>query len=40
MIWRLTISYFTIALGFLVFSGWVRSGLKGVEDTVLPEPAG
>jgi uncharacterized protein (TIRG00374 family) len=40
MIWRLTLSYFTIAFGFLVFSGWVRRGLKGVEDTALPEPAG
>jgi len=40
LIWRLTLSYFTIAFGFLVFSGWVRRGLKGVEDTPLPEPAG
>jgi len=40
LIWRLTLSYYTLALGFLVFSGWVRRGLKGVEDTSLPEPAG
>jgi glycosyltransferase 2 family protein len=40
LIWRLTLSYFTLAFGFLVFSGWVRRGLKGVEDTPLPEPAG
>jgi glycosyltransferase 2 family protein len=40
LIWRLTLSYFTIAFGFLVFSSWVRQGLKGVEDTGLPEPAG
>ena len=40
LIWRLTLSYFTLAFGFLVFSGWVRRGLKGVEDTSLPEPAG
>jgi glycosyltransferase 2 family protein len=40
MIWRLTLSYFTIAFGFLVFSGWVRRGLKGVDDTPLAEPAG
>ena len=40
LIWRLTLSYFTLAFGFLVFSSWVRRGLKGVEDTPLPEPAG
>jgi len=40
LIWRLTLSYFTLAFGFLVFSGWVRRGLKGVEETSLPEPAG
>lgn len=40
LIWRLTLSYFTLGFGFLVFSGWVRRGLKGVEDTPLAEPAG
>src|SRR6476469_7422786 len=40
LIWRMTLSYFTIAFGFLVFSSWVRRGLKGVEDTPLAEPAG
>jgi uncharacterized protein (TIRG00374 family) len=45
LIWRLTLSYFTIAFGFLVFSSWVRQGLKGVEDSGLEnaglaEPAG
>jgi glycosyltransferase 2 family protein len=40
LIWRMTLSYFTIGFGFLVFSTWVRRGLKGVEDTPLPEPAG
>ena len=40
LIWRLTLSYFTIALGFLVFSGWVRRGLKGVDESPLAEPAG
>jgi hypothetical protein len=40
LVWRLTLSYFTIAFGFLVFSSWVRRGLMGVEDTPLPEPAG
>jgi uncharacterized protein (TIRG00374 family) len=45
LIWRLTLSYFTIAFGFLVFSSWVRQGLRGVEDaglerSGLAEPAG
>jgi uncharacterized protein (TIRG00374 family) len=45
LIWRLTLSYFTIGFGFLVFSSWVRQGLKGVEETGLEqsglaEPAG
>jgi uncharacterized protein (TIRG00374 family) len=37
LVWRLTLSYFTIAFGFLVFSSWVRRGLKGVEDHALSE---
>lgn len=32
LIWRLIISYFTIIFGTLVFSAWVRGGLKGVEQ--------
>jgi uncharacterized protein (TIRG00374 family) len=40
LIWRLTLTYFTLTFGFLVFSSWVRRGLKGVEETPLPEPAG
>jgi uncharacterized protein (TIRG00374 family) len=40
LLWRLTLSYFTIAVGFLVFSGWVRRGLRGVEEPTLTEPAG
>jgi glycosyltransferase 2 family protein len=39
LIWRLTLTYFTIALGFIVFSSWVRKGLKGVEHSPVPEPA-
>lgn len=35
LLWRLVISYYTIAFGALVFSGWVRRGLKGIEG----EPA-
>jgi uncharacterized protein (TIRG00374 family) len=32
LIWRLVISYFTIIFGTIVFSLWVRRGLKGVEQ--------
>jgi uncharacterized protein (TIRG00374 family) len=28
LIWRLILSYYTIAFGFLVFSRWVRQGIK------------
>ncbi|PKL93327.1 MAG: hypothetical protein CVV20_04245 [Gemmatimonadetes bacterium HGW-Gemmatimonadetes-1] len=31
IIWRLILSWFTIAAGFFVFSSWVREGLRGVE---------
>jgi uncharacterized membrane protein YbhN (UPF0104 family) len=40
LVWRLALSYFTIGFGFLVFSAWVRQGLRGVEETGLAEPAG
>ena len=40
LIWRLILTYFTLAVGFVVFSGWVRQGLKGVDQAVLAEPAG
>ncbi len=43
LIWRTILSYFTLAFGFLVFSGWVKQGIRGArglegleED---PEPA-
>jgi len=32
LIWRLVISYFTVIFGSIVFSVWVRRGLKGVEQ--------
>lgn len=32
IIWRLIVSYFTIIFGSVVFSAWVRSGLKGIEQ--------
>lgn len=31
LVWRCILSWFTIAFGFVVFSGWVRKGLKGIE---------
>ncbi|MBP6443648.1 MAG: flippase-like domain-containing protein [Gemmatimonadales bacterium] len=31
IVWRCILSWFTIAFGFVVFSGWVRKGLKGIE---------
>ena len=31
LIWRSILSYFTIGFGFLVFSSWVRQGLKGID---------
>jgi uncharacterized membrane protein YbhN (UPF0104 family) len=38
LLWRLTLSYFTIGFGFLVFSGWVRRGLRSVAGHELAEP--
>jgi uncharacterized protein (TIRG00374 family) len=32
IIWRLTLSYWTIGFGAYVFYTWVREGLKGMED--------
>jgi uncharacterized protein (TIRG00374 family) len=32
MIWRLTTTYFTVAFGSMVFTAWVRKGLKGIEQ--------
>jgi hypothetical protein len=32
LLWRLVISYFTIIFGSIIFSSWVRHGLKGVEQ--------
>jgi uncharacterized protein (TIRG00374 family) len=31
LVWRLILSYFTIAFGFFIFTGWVRKGLKGIS---------
>jgi hypothetical protein len=40
LIWRLILSYYTIAFGFFVFSTWVRHGLKGIGEgeEESPEP--
>ncbi len=39
LVWRFIQSYLTIGFGFVVFSGWVRHGLKAVDETALPEAA-
>lgn len=36
LIWRMILSYFTIAFGFLVFSSWVRKGLKAIDESPIP----
>jgi hypothetical protein len=33
MIWRLILSYFTIAFGFFVFGRWVRQGLRSIGES-------
>ncbi len=40
LIWRLTLTYFTLAFGFIVFSGWLRQGLKAIDQRAIAEPAG
>ena len=40
LVWRLTLTYFTLAFGFVVFSGWLRRGLKSIDQGALAEPAG
>ncbi|HEU5050233.1 MAG TPA: lysylphosphatidylglycerol synthase transmembrane domain-containing protein, partial [Gemmatimonadales bacterium] len=32
LIWRLVLTYYTVAAGFFVFSHWVRKGLKGISE--------
>lgn len=32
VIWRLILSYYTIAFGFMVFTSWVRKGLRGISE--------
>jgi uncharacterized protein (TIRG00374 family) len=38
LVWRLILSYFTVAFGFFVFSRWVRRGLKSIDRGALAEP--
>src|SRR6476469_4203220 len=40
LLWRLTLNYFTLGFGFLVFSSWVRKGLQAVGVPALDEPSG
>jgi hypothetical protein len=40
LIWRLTLTYYTLGFGFLVFSNWVRSGLRAIDQNAVAEPAG
>jgi hypothetical protein len=34
LLWRLFVTYFTVAVGSAVFYGWVRRGLKSLEEPV------
>jgi glycosyltransferase 2 family protein len=38
LVWRLILSYYTIAFGFFVFSSWVRRGIKGLGESPGAEP--
>ena len=38
LLWRLTLTYFTLGFGFVVFSGWLRQGLKSIDQDALAEP--
>lgn len=40
LLWRLTLSYWTIGFGAYVFSTWVRSGLRGMEDAGVGDDEG
>jgi uncharacterized protein (TIRG00374 family) len=39
LIWRLVLTYYTVAAGFVVFSHWVRKGLKAIGAPGDPLPA-
>ena len=38
LVWRLILTYATVAFGFLVFSRWVRRGLRSIDQRAVPEP--
>lgn len=40
ILWRLTLSYWTIGFGAWVFSSWVRKGLKGMEEAGVGDDVG
>ncbi len=40
LVWRFILSYLTIGFGFLVFTSWVRRGLKGIDESALSEATG
>ena len=40
LLWRCTLSYWTIGFGAWVFSTWVRDGLKGLEDAGVGDDEG
>ncbi|HEX7024362.1 MAG TPA: lysylphosphatidylglycerol synthase transmembrane domain-containing protein [Gemmatimonadales bacterium] len=40
LLWRLIISYFTIIFGSLVFTAWVRRGLREIDHDAAPLAAG
>lgn len=39
LLWRLTLSYYTIAVGFVVFSRWVQQGLRTIGGDTGPPDA-
>jgi uncharacterized protein (TIRG00374 family) len=40
LVWRFILSYCTIGFGFIVFSSWVRRGLKHIDEGALSEATG
>jgi uncharacterized protein (TIRG00374 family) len=39
LLWRCILSYFTLTAGFVVFSRWVRQGLRGITESSDEVPA-
>jgi uncharacterized protein (TIRG00374 family) len=38
LLWRCFVTYATVVAGSVVFTGWLRRGLRNLEDEPLPEP--